>query len=168
MADTKARENLVKLEDPRVKLMADYDPTIACVNGHQIKGVTEEHLFAGERMASVICLNPGYCYPCAWPCKNCLGATQDDCLTCIGDHVFRERFGDTRRRGNCERPEPLKPPVIIWSNVKYRVQLRFEKPIELNPDFMKLVKITLVGGAMARRRLRVLAPREYKKTRMLR
>jgi hypothetical protein len=34
---------------------------------------------------------------------------------------------------------------------------------------MSVVKITLVGGVMARRRrLRVLAPREYKKTRMLR
>jgi hypothetical protein len=130
LADNKAREDLVRIVDPRVKLMADYDPTIACINGHQIKGVVEEeHVFGGGRMSSVTCLNPGYCYPCAWPCKNCIGATQNDCLTCIGDHIFVERVGDTMRRGDCKRPKPLKPPVIIWSNVKYRVQLKFDKPI---------------------------------------
>ena len=153
--DLKEQETIKYYRDSKF-VIEDYD--IACINGRKINEIPLA--FEGGPKASVICHKYHYCYKCPWPCKTCTGAQQNNCMSCIEDHVFAVE-GDVldldveKPIGFCNRPKPLAKPKLIWSNVKYRIQMVFESAI-IEKKFEESIKMTLRGGTpldISRRRI---------------
>jgi len=102
-----------------------------------------------------------YCYKCEWPCRSCSGRGSDLCVDCVDDHITteqtHEKSGEKRRYPLfiCERPKPLAPPIIVWSNMLKRIQLKFSA--KMAPvDYSQAIKVFVILEVKRNRRLKAI------------